>query len=167
MKARVQASIAALLLALSASAAKADQYKNNFVIFQVLKDGQPFIGETGGLAAAGSTGGQEKLQSTGQIKLECNGKDTVSMSFEQRLRGAIFESVVMATELRAKVTVNDYVDQSLPKDGHFPVCIPMRPSPQLTYVREVSVPLESGAATKVRRELGNGYELLVTVIPAR
>lgn len=91
----------------------------------------------------------------------------MSMSSEQRLRGVIFESVVMPTEVRAKVTVNDYVEQSLPKDRHFPVCIPMRPSPQLTYVREVAVPLENGAANKVRRELGNGYELLVTVIPAR
>jgi hypothetical protein len=167
MEKRVQASIAALRLVLSASAATADQDKNNFVIFQVFKDGQPLIGETGGLAAAGSKGAQERFLSTGQIKLECNGKDTVSMSMEQRLRGAIFESVVMATELRAKVTVNDYVDQSLPRDGHFPVCIPMRPSPQLSYVREVQVPLENGAASKVRRELGNGYELLVSVIPAR
>lgn len=138
------------------------------VAVQIFKDGVPFTDQMWARMHAGfppTTLG--KVNSSGQLRMECNGAAPAFMTSETREKGALLEISTVADAITVNVITMDFAAQDLPADRNFPVCVKVVPAPQVSYNMRISAPLLTKGPTDIKKDLGNGYELVGRVTPVQ
>lgn len=155
---------ASIFFALIASFSYAQDTQNKFLILQIFKNGQPLTNEIGQTSTTGRTIHLGTVNSKGQLRIDCNGAEPKSMAVEMRDRGVEFRSLVTNNELKVEVSISDFVEQQLPKDGKLPACMPIQVPKQQNYSYTSLFKLNAGFLSKEKILLGDGYELIASVL---